>query len=170
MNGRKSIYMFALIAASISGLTATDALAQAQTEKPSMSAPSELPAMSAPTKPGSPDAAKGSIKFPSVTFTEPRDGATVSEEFTVSFKLEGTAIGQLDKKNPPHAHVIIDGTPVKSGQRIPMDAQHIHLAPGETQTKLKLKKGEHKLTIQFADANHMSYGTFLSETITVTVK
>lgn len=163
MNGRMSTCVFA-------SLIAAGALAQAQTQKPSMGAPSEPPAMSAPSKPGSPDAAKGSIKFPSVTFIEPKDGATVAEEFTVAFKLEGTAIGQLDKKNPPHAHVIIDGTPVKSGQVIPMDEQHIHLAPGETQTKLKLKKGEHKLTIQFTDANHMSYGTFLSETITVKVK
>jgi hypothetical protein len=51
-----------------------------------------------------------------------------------------------------------------------MDSVHIHFGRGQTEKELSLPAGKHKLTLQFADGLHRSYGSKLASTITVTVK
>ncbi len=108
----------------------------------------------------------------SVFFVAPADGATVSSPFTVKFGLTGMEVkpaGELIP-NTGHHHVIINGGPVKQGEGIPMDETHRHFGKGQTETELTLAPGTYKLTLQFADGAHQSYGPALSKTITVTVK
>lgn len=107
-----------------------------------------------------------------VYFVSPQDGAKVKREFTVKFGVEGMAIkpaGVMDAKTGHH-HLIIDKGSIPEGEVIPTDDQHLHFGKGQTETKVKLSKGEHKLTLQFADGAHRSYGPAMSSTITVLVK
>ncbi len=70
-----------------------------------------------------------------------------------------------------HHHLLIDaGDSVASGQVIPKDAQHLHFGKGQTSTTIELPKGKHRLTLQFADGIHRSYGSKLSATIEIRVK
>jgi hypothetical protein len=55
------------------------------------------------------------------------------------------------------------------GQAIPADDMHLHFGKGQTETEVTLKPGEHKLTLQFADGAHRSYGPKMSKTIKITV-
>ena len=70
-----------------------------------------------------------------------------------------------------HYHILIDaGDSVAAGQVIPKDAQHLHFGKGQTTTTIDLPHGKHRLTLQFADGIHRSYGSKLSATIEITVK
>jgi hypothetical protein len=53
---------------------------------------------------------------------------------------------------------------------IPKDAQHLHFGKGQTTAIIDLPHGKHRLTLQFADGIHRSYGSKLSATIEITVK
>jgi Domain of unknown function (DUF4399) len=57
-----------------------------------------------------------------------------------------------------------------AGQTIPFSDTHIHFGKGQTEAELKLAPGVYKLTMQFANKDHNSYGKEMSQTITVTVK
>ncbi len=116
--------------------------------------------------------AAASAQAASVSFVEPKDGATVPSEFTVKFAVEGMAVkpaGDLAKETGHH-HLIVDGKSIPAGQVVPTDANHIHFGKGQTETKVKLAPGKHTLTMQFANGAHQSYGEAMSSTITVTVK
>lgn len=109
---------------------------------------------------------------PSVWFVEPKDGATVPSEFVVKFGVRGYEIlpaGQM-KEGTGHHHLLINTVSIDKGKAIPADEKHLHFGQGQTETKVKLAKGTHKLTLQFADGAHLSYGESLSSTITVHVK
>jgi hypothetical protein len=70
-----------------------------------------------------------------------------------------------------HHHILIDaGDSVAAGQVIPKDAQHLHFGKGQTTATIDLPRGKHRLTLQFADGIHRSYGSRLSSTIEITVK
>jgi hypothetical protein len=56
------------------------------------------------------------------------------------------------------------------GEIIPFDDAHIHFGKGQTETMVTLKPGTYKITMQFADGFHLSYGKDMSATMTVTVK
>ena len=109
-----------------------------------------------------------------VFFVEPKAGAQVSSPVKVVFGLEGMTIspaGQnLGDKTKGHHHLIIDGKSIPAGQIVPMNATHKHFGKGQTETTLTLAPGKHTLTMQFADAMHMSYGPDMSATIEVDVK
>lgn len=108
---------------------------------------------------------------PSVEFLEPVNGATVSEKFKVRMKVVGYKIAPLGEmeKGKGHHHIVINGGPVEEGKVVPMDPQHIHFGKGQTETELTLPPGKHKLTLQFGDGAHRSYGPKLSQTIEVKV-
>ena len=115
---------------------------------------------------------QGSIKMAKVFFVEPKDGATVGETVKMKFGNESLAVAPAGKVVPGsgHYHVIVDEGAIKEGTVVPADAKHIHYGKGQTEAELKLTPGEHKLTLQFADGGHRSYGAVLSQTITVHVK
>jgi len=109
---------------------------------------------------------------PGVFFFEPKDGATVGQEFRVVMRVRGMqvkAAGEM-APNSGHHHLLIDSGPVKKGEVIPADLRHLHFGKGQTETKVKLAPGTHKLQLQFADGAHRSYGPAMRKTITVTVK
>ena len=108
----------------------------------------------------------------SVDFTEPKDGAVVSSPFKVKFAVTGMEVkpaGTMDN-NTGHHHLIINGDSMKVCDSIPFDETHLHFGKGQTETEVKLPPGTYKLTMQFANGAHQSYGPGLSKTITVTVK
>ena len=103
---------------------------------------------------------------------EPKDGATVTSPFTVKFGVEGKTVVPAgeDQPNSGHHHLIVDGGPIPAGEVVPTDDQHLHFGKGQTETELSLPKGTHKLTTQFADFGHVSYGPDWSQTVTITVE
>lgn len=109
-----------------------------------------------------------------VFFVSPKDGAKVGQKVKVKFGLEGYKISPAGKgiedTNLGHHHLIIDKGPVSKGDVVPTDENHLHFGKGQTSTEVKLTPGEHKLTLQFADGAHRSYGENASSTITVHVK
>lgn len=106
-----------------------------------------------------------------VEFLEPANGAVVSEKFKVRMNVVGYKIAPLGEmeKGKGHHHLVINGGPVEEGKVIPVDAQHVHFGKGQTETELTLPPGKHKLTLQFGDGAHRSYGPPLSQTIEITV-
>jgi len=116
--------------------------------------------------------AAGGAAAQSVDFTEPKDGAVVSSPFKVKFAVTGMEVkpaGTMDS-NTGHHHLLINGDSMKVGESIPFDETHLHFGKGQTETEVKLPPGTYKLTMQFANGAHQSYGPGLSKTITVTVK
>ncbi len=107
-----------------------------------------------------------------VQFVEPKDGAAVAQEFTVVMAVDGMAIKPAGDASDQtgHHHLIIDAGPMPAGEVIPADATHLHFGKGQTETALKLAPGKHRLTLQFADGAHKSYGPDWSQTITVDVQ
>jgi len=108
----------------------------------------------------------------SVAFVEPVDGATVSSPFKVKFAVSGMDIkpaGDMTA-NTGHHHLLINAAPVKAGEVVPADETHIHFGKGQTETEVKLAPGTYKLSLQFANGLHQSYGPGMSKDITVTVK
>ena len=169
------VSMVLLAFGSVTVLTFGSTPALAQTPAPILKrmAPGEPPANSreAVDEAKSPNV-KGTIMMPKVFFIEPKDGATVGTEVTLKFGLEGMKIAKAGDTTPGtgHHHLVIDGKPIEKGQQVPTDDTHRHFGMGQTEAKITLPKGEHTLTLQFADGNHMSYGPALSQTIHVHVK
>jgi len=46
----------------------------------------------------------------------------------------------------------------------------VHFGKGQTEAEVKLPPGNYKLTMQFADGFHLSYGKDMSATINIAVK
>ncbi len=109
---------------------------------------------------------------PSVSFTAPMDGAVVSSPFDVKFAVSGMEIRPLGDMTPNtgHHHLLINTGPVAKGAPIPMDDTHLHYGKGQTEAKITLPPGKYKLTMQFGDGAHQSYGPAMSKTINITVK
>jgi len=109
---------------------------------------------------------------PSVMLLEPADGATVSNPVTVRFGVSGMAVAPAGTMEPKtgHHHLLIDVGPISVGSVVPATPQHLHYGAGQTEVKVTLPTGTHKLTAQFANGLHESYGPAMSRTITVTVK
>ena len=69
-----------------------------------------------------------------------------------------------------HHHIIVDGDATPREQIVPKDETHLHFGKGQTEAAVALAPGKHKLTLQFADGMHRSYGPELSNTIEITVE
>jgi hypothetical protein len=154
---------------SVLGLSAVSATALAQAPRPTSSPGAMPPTMTAP--PGAADV-KGTLKMSKVAFVEPKDGATVKPTFHMMFSVEGLKVLPAGEIVPGsgHFHVIVDEGPTPEGTVVGTDDKHIHYGKGQMEADLKLAPGSHKLTLQFADGAHRSYGPKLSQTITVQVK
>lgn len=108
-----------------------------------------------------------------VHFNNLKDGATVSSPIKIEMGADGI---KVDTAGPViagvgHHHILIDaGDSVATGTIIPMDSLHKHFGKAQTQTELKLTPGKHRLTLQFADGLHRSYGGKMASSVTVVVK
>lgn len=108
----------------------------------------------------------------SVSLLEPADGATVGTTFKVRFGVTGMAVAPAGAIVPDsgHNHLLINKMPVAKGESVPFDDQHRHFGAGQTETMVTLPPGQYKLTSQFANGAHQSYGAPMSATIQITVK
>ncbi len=119
-----------------------------------------------PELPAVPEGAK-------IFFKNIKEGAVVSSPLKVEMGVEGI---RVDTAGPVlagvgHHHILVDaGDSVETGTIIPMDSAHIHFGRGQTETELKLAPGKHRLTLQFADGLHRSYGSRMATSVTVEVK
>jgi hypothetical protein len=109
---------------------------------------------------------------PSVAFTVPQNGATVTSPFSVGFSVSGMYIKPAGDMTPNtgHHHLLINSGSVTKGVAIPMDTMHLHYSQGQTNGSLTLPPGKYQLTLQFGDGAHRSYGPAMSNTIQITVK
>jgi hypothetical protein len=109
---------------------------------------------------------------PRVFFVQPKDGATVTSPVHVVFGVEGMSVAPAGSTDPDkgHHHLLIDQGPMQKGLVIPADEKSLHFGKGQTEADVKLTPGDHKLTMQFGDGSHRSYGPEMSQTITVHVK
>jgi len=113
-----------------------------------------------------------SVFAQSADFVEPKNGATVTSPFKVVFGVSGMTVkpaGDMTT-NTGHHHLIINAEGIPNGVVVPADATHIHYGKGQTETEVNLPPGKYKLTMQFANGAHQSYGPQLSKSIDVIVK
>ncbi len=111
---------------------------------------------------------------PKISFVAPKNGETVQSPFKVKMKAEGIKLRpageNADETTSGHHHLIVNMGAIPKGQPIPADEKHIHYGKAQTEAEVKLAPGKYKLTLQFADGAHRSYGPDFAETIEVTVK
>ncbi len=109
---------------------------------------------------------------PGVDFIQPKNGDTVPQTFVVKFAVKGMKVAPAGDMTADtgHHHLLIDVPDVAEGDVIPMDDKHRHFGKGQTETEISLPPGRHRLTMQFADGAHRSYGPQYRKTIEVNVK
>jgi len=108
-----------------------------------------------------------------VYFANLKDGQTVKSPLKVEMGVDAmhvdTANGIL-KPASGHHHILVDIDSIPTGEVIKKDSVHLHFGNAQTSAEIKLPPGKHSLTLQFADAMHRSYGSRLTNKITVDVK
>jgi hypothetical protein len=113
-----------------------------------------------------------SPKDAKVYFIYPTDGAYISPNPVIRFGLlnMGVAPAGFDKPNTGHHHLLIDAELPPLDQPIPNDFNHLHFGAGQTEAKISLPLGPHKLRLLFADSVHVPHDPpVYSEVINVTV-
>jgi Domain of unknown function (DUF4399) len=113
-----------------------------------------------------------SPKDAKVYFIYPKNGDYISPNPVIRFGLlnMGVAPAGFDKPNTGHHHLIVDAELPPFDQPIPNDFNHLHFGAGQTEAKITLPLGDHKLRLLFADYNHVPHNPpVYSEEITVHV-
>lgn len=108
-----------------------------------------------------------------VFFKNLKDGETVSSPLKVEMGASGISIDSAGtiKPNSGHFHLLIDADDsIASGVVIPKDSTHLHFGNAQKEATISLSSGKHKIALQFADGIHRSYGSKLSDVVTVNVK
>ena len=108
-----------------------------------------------------------------VSFKNLSAGQTIGTTYKLEMGVEGM---KIDTAGPlvsgsGHHHLMIDGPDsLERGKVVAKDSVNIHFGKGQTEYELKLSPGKHKLTLQFADGLHRSYGGQMAATVEVNVK
>jgi hypothetical protein len=107
-----------------------------------------------------------------VSFLNIEDGATLSSPFLLEMGVVGM---EVEPKGAPregygHHHLLVNDDFAPEGTVIVADPRHIHYGGGQTNDTVSLDPGTYKLTLQFADGMHVSYGKSWAKSITVTVE
>jgi hypothetical protein len=134
---------------------------------------SQTPDPKAPKVPGEHAAMAGEKPAAArVFFKNLKNGQTIPQDYLVKFGAEGIAVKPSGAivSGTGHHHLIIDGDAIPAGKVVPNDATHLHFGKGQTEAKVHLKPGKHKLVLQFANGAHISYGPDLAATVDVIVK
>ena len=108
-----------------------------------------------------------------VYFKNLKDGSTVSSPVKIEMAVEKMVLDTANGKIKPasgHHHILIGMDSVLAGEVIRKDSTHLHYGNAQSQAEVVLAPGKHKLTLQFADALHRSYGSRLTSSVTITVK
>jgi len=108
----------------------------------------------------------------SVFFVEPLDGAIVKAPFNVKFGITTMKVRPAGcmEKGTGHHHLLINKNSIPVGRQIPMDSRHLHFGKGEVEASIFLLPGTYRLTMQFGNGVHQSYGPKFSKTIRITVR
>ncbi len=109
-----------------------------------------------------------------VYFKNLKNGATVTSPLRVEMATKNIRVDTVGPvvAGSGHHHLFIDAEDsLAAGTVVPKDSTHLHFGKGQTFIdSLKLSPGKHKLTLQFADGLHRSYGNKLATTININVK
>jgi len=108
-----------------------------------------------------------------VFFKNLKNGQKIKSPFKVQMGVSGIALDSAGviKPGSGHHHILIDnGDSLALGTVVPKDSTHLHFGNAQKEAELKLTPGEHKLTLQYADGIHRSYGGKLASSVTVTVQ
>jgi hypothetical protein len=107
-----------------------------------------------------------------VSFLNIKDGDTLTSPFLLKMGVEGMVLEPKGEPKPDHGHhhLLINDGPIDKDLIIVADSTHIHYGAGQSQDSVNLSPGNYKLTLQFADGMHVSYGEEWSKTIQVTIK
>lgn len=108
-----------------------------------------------------------------VYFKNLKNGESVSSPVKVEMGATAMSIDSAGKirSNSGHFHLLVDAEDsIASGEMVPKDSTHIHFGNAQKETTVTLAPGKHKLALQLADGAHRSYGSKLSDAITITVK
>ena len=127
----------------------------------STSAQSDVPAMEA-----IPEGAK-------VYFKNLKEGDKIASPFKVEMGVDNMRVDTANGIILPasgHHHILIGLDSVAAGTVVPKDSTHLHFGKAQTSAELVLQPGNYKLTLQFADGLHRSYGGKMTQSVNVTVK
>lgn len=116
--------------------------------------------------PAIPDGAK-------VFFVNLKNGQKIKSPFKVEMGVSGIALDSAGtiRQASGHHHILIDaGESFPMGEVVPKDSAHLHFGNAQKEAELTLTPGEHKITMQYADGIHRSYGGKLAASVTVTVQ
>ena len=107
-----------------------------------------------------------------VYFVNLKDGAKVKSPVTVEMGIKGMQVAPAGpiEAGKGHHHILINQMPIPKGEVIPTDAFHLHFGGGQTSGQVELPPGQHRLTLQFADGAHRSYGPDLAKSIQIVVE
>jgi hypothetical protein len=108
-----------------------------------------------------------------IYFKDLKNDQTVSSPVKVEMGVGGMRVDTTGPvvANSGHFHILIDAEDsLASGVMVPKDSTHLHYGKGQTSAEVALTPGKHKLTLQFADGLHRSYGGKLATTVTINVK
>lgn len=107
-----------------------------------------------------------------VWFSEPADKAEVTGPVKFGMQIEGMTVKPAGKPEDGtgHFHILINKESLAAGQVIINDEFHRHYGKGQTEDTIDLKPGDYRITLQFADGAHVSYGSAWSQTISLKVK
>lgn len=107
-----------------------------------------------------------------VEFLNLADGDSVDSPFRVEMGAVGMEVRPAGEMaiGTGHHHLLVDMDAMDAGTLIPNDETHLHFGLGQTETDLELSSGTHRLTMQFANGGHFSYGVGMSSSITLHVR
>lgn len=124
------------------------------------------PSTDIPEVPVIPEAAR-------VYFKNLKEGSIVTSPFKVEMGVDKMVLDTANGKIKPasgHHHILIGFDSIPAGMAVPKDSTHLHFGNAQAYTDINLLPGKYKLTLQFADALHRSYGSKLTSSINITVK
>jgi len=107
-----------------------------------------------------------------VWFSEPSDKTEVTAPVKFVMQVEGMTVkpAGLIEEGTGHFHILINKEAIAAGQVIGNDETIKHYGKGQTEDTLDLKPGDYRITLQFADGLHASYGSAWAQTIAIKVK
>lgn len=109
-----------------------------------------------------------------VFFVNLKDGDVVSSPVKVEMGVSGMEVEPAGAANTGfgHHHILINNEVgfLDPGVVVPADENNIHYGKGQTETELELAPGMYKLSLQFANGFHESYGEQMSASINITVE
>lgn len=111
---------------------------------------------------------------PRVFFVQPEDGATVTSPVAAEFGSENVEVAAVPeevdapRRGVIHYHLGVDADCLPPGTRIPDADPWIHFGDGSNEIEMQLAPGEHRLTVQAGDDEHVTIEG-LCRTISVTV-